>query len=177
MSISTVAGAIRHARKVITEWTEAGFTYWREEHTRYAVIDPVITALGWDTSDPRECHPEYWRFRGDEAAGRADYALFGTPDLDAIGNGTTEPDVIIEAKSLNVVLEAHVEQLRRYVGAVLRMHKGVAVLTNGGEWWLYDLERRGGFPGKRLDPINLLEGNLGESARTLNEWLDRRKFG
>ena len=58
MSVSTVAGAIRHARKVVKEWDQAGFTYWREEHTRYAVIDPVITALGWDTSDPRECHPE-----------------------------------------------------------------------------------------------------------------------
>ena len=114
---------------------------------------------------------------GDEAAGRADYALFGTPDLDAIGNLTREPDVIIEAKSLNVVLEEHVEQLRRYVGASPRMHKGVAVLTNGREWWLYDLERRGAFPGKRIDPINFLAGNPREAALILNEWLDRRRFG
>ena len=177
MSISTVEAAIRHARSVITEWTEAGFTYWREEHTRYAVIDPVITALGWDTSDPKECHPEYWRFRGDEAADRADYALFGTPDLDAIGNGTMAPNVIIEAKRLNVALEEHVGQLQRYVGADPRMGTGVAVLTNGREWWLYDLDRRGAFADKQLDPINILEGNLRESARTLNGLLDRRKFG
>ena len=177
MSISAVEAAIRHARKVITEWDQAGFTYWREEHTRYAVIDPVITALGWDTSDPKECHPEYWRFRGDEAAGRADYALFATPDLDAIGNLTMEPDVIIEAKSLNVVLEEHVGQLQRYVDAVPRMRRGVAALTNGREWWLYDLDRRGSFHGKRLAPINILGDDLRESARTLNEWLDRRRFG
>ena len=165
---------------MIKEWDQAGFTYWREEHTRYAVIDPVITALGWDTSDPKECHPEYWRFRGDEAADRADYALFGTPDLAAIGNGTVAPDVIIEAKNLNVALEEHVEQLRRYVGADPRMGTGVAVLTNGREWWLYDLDRRGAFQGKRIDPVNVLEGNLREAARTLNEFnefIDRRSFG
>ena len=173
MSISSVEAAIRNARTVVTEWTEAGFTYWLEEHTRYAVIDPVITALGWNTSDPKECHPEYWRFRGDESAGRADYALFGTPDLDSIGNGTVEPDVIIEAKGLNIVLEEHVHQLQRYVDASPRMRRGVGVLTNGREWWLYDLERGGSFSGKRMDPVNVLEGNLREAARTLSEWLDR----
>ena len=48
---------------MITEWEEEGFGFsdWMEVHTRYAVIDPVITALGWDTSDPKECHPEYPR--------------------------------------------------------------------------------------------------------------------
>ena len=59
MSIRTVEAAIRHARSVITEWEEAGFgpIDWMEVHTRYAVIDPVIKALGWNISDPRECHP------------------------------------------------------------------------------------------------------------------------
>ena len=59
MSISTVEAAIRHARSVITEWDEEGYGFdkWLEVHTRYAVIDPVITALGWDISDPKECHP------------------------------------------------------------------------------------------------------------------------
>ena len=152
MSISSVEAAIRHARTAIREWDQAGFTYRREEHTRYAVIDPVITALGWDTSDPKECHPEYWRFRGDESAGRVDYALFGTPDLDAIGSGTVAPDVIIEAKSLNVVLAEHVGQLQRYVDAVPRMRRGVAVLINGREWWLYDPTEEGPSRGNALTP-------------------------
>ena len=42
MSISTVAGAIRHARTVITEWEEEGFGFgdWMEVHTRYRVRAP-----------------------------------------------------------------------------------------------------------------------------------------
>ena len=177
MSISSVETAIQQARSVIMDWAQVRFMDWREDHTRYTVIDPVITALGWDTSDPRECRPEYWRFRGDEAAGRVDYALFGIPDLDAIGNGTVEPDVIIEAKGLNVVLEEHVDQLQRYVEACPRMRTGVAVLTNGREWWLYDLDRRGSFRGKRIDPIHPMAVDAREGALILNEWVDRRRFG
>ena len=185
MSIKSVETAIRQVRAVVKEWENAGFEHdsWREEHTRYTVIDPIIRALGWNTSDPKECHPEYWRFGGRDASGRAgrvDYALFGTPDLEAIGNGITAPAVIIEAKKLGMALDGHVGQLRRYVNGTHRMTKGMAVLTNGREWWLYDLDRRGAFSGKRVDPINVLDGNLGvlaESARTLNSLLNRRKFG
>ena len=48
MSIQTVEAAIRHARPVIAEWEEAGFglSDWMEVHTRCAVIDPAIKALG-----------------------------------------------------------------------------------------------------------------------------------
>ena len=101
---------------------------------------------------------------GDEAAGRADYALFGTPDLDAIGNLTREPDVIIEAKSLNVVLEEHVEQLRRYVGASPRMHKGVAVLTNGREWWAVRPGAQGSLPRETHRPHQLPGGQSERSS-------------
>ena len=177
MSIRSVKTAIRQVRAAVKEWENAGFGHdsWREEHTRYAVIDPIIRALGWNTSDPKECHPEYWR-----SGRRVDYALFCTPDLEAIGNGSIAPDVIVEAKKLGMALDGHVGQLRRYVGTVPRMQRGMAVLTNGREWWLYDLDRRGAFSGKRVDPINVLDGNLGvlaESARTLDSLLNRRKFG
>ena len=179
MSISTVEGAIRDARKAITEWEELGFGHdtWLEAHTRYAIIDPVILALGWNTRDPKECHPEYPRWRGEEVNGRVDYAMFSQPDILAIGSGQVEPDVIVEVKSVGANLQEHVEQLQRYVEADPRMSTGVAVLTNGREWWLYDLGRGGAFVDKQLDPINILEGNLRESARTLNGLLDRRKFG
>ena len=54
MSIRSVESAIRYVRAVVKEWDEAGFGYdnWREEHTRYAIIDPLISALGWNTADP-----------------------------------------------------------------------------------------------------------------------------
>ncbi len=177
MSISSVETAIQQARSVIMDWAQVGFMDWPEDHTRSTVIDPVITALGWDTSDPRECRPEYRRSRGDEAAGRVDYALFGTPDLDAIDNGTVAPDVIIEVKGLIVALDQHVEQMQRYVEAAPRMRKGVAVLTNGLGWWLYDLDRSGAFPEKRIDPIHPMAVDAREAALILNERLDRRRFG
>ena len=126
MSISTVEAAIRHARSVVAEWEEGGFGFgdWTEAHTRYAVIDPVITALDWDISDPKECHPEYPRYREGENLARADYALFGEPNLVAIGNNAVAPDVIIEAKSVSTNLEVHVDQLQHYVEASPWMRQG-----------------------------------------------------
>ena len=38
--------------------------------TRYALIDPLLRELGWDTANPDEVIPEYQAGRG-----RADYAL------------------------------------------------------------------------------------------------------
>ena len=40
-----------------------GLPGWREDLTRYGIIDPTIRALGWDTADPKECHPECKRRR------------------------------------------------------------------------------------------------------------------
>ena len=59
MTIQGVETAIKHVRTVYAEWQDQGFDDWREEHTRYAMIDPIMRALGWKTCDPKECHPEY----------------------------------------------------------------------------------------------------------------------
>ena len=50
MSIREVEDAIQKIRVVVEEWTAAGETEWMEEHTKYAVVDPIIRALGWDTA-------------------------------------------------------------------------------------------------------------------------------
>ena len=57
MSIKSVEEAIRHSRVVVDEWKEAGFTEGREEHTRYAIIDPVIRALGVECQWRRHVGP------------------------------------------------------------------------------------------------------------------------
>ena len=59
MSIKEVEDAILTIRAVVQEWDEACLKFWREDHTRYGIIDPIIRALGWKVSDPKECHPEY----------------------------------------------------------------------------------------------------------------------
>ena len=63
MSVDEVETAIDHAMRAIEEWKKASQHLddisWREVHTRYAVVDPILRALGWKTEDPKECHTEY----------------------------------------------------------------------------------------------------------------------
>ena len=71
---------------------------WREDLTRYGIIDPTIRALGWDTADPKECHPEYPR---SENGDRVDYAFFTRLDLAKLEEeDMPAPDIIVEAKAL-----------------------------------------------------------------------------
>ena len=173
MSVSAVDATIRKVRMVVKEWDDVELPSWREDHTRYGVIDPIIRALGWDTSDPKECHPEYPRPFGE---GRVDYALFGAPDVVAIGNNSVPPDVLIESKALREPLDDDVPQLRRYVDAAPPMRQGVAVLTSGNEWLLYDLSQRGSFDRKLVERFDILTGNRRSHAQVLNQWLGRAGF-
>ena len=59
-----------------------------EALTRYALIDPLLRGLGWDTSDPSQVLVE---FRSQNGA--ADYALLGAGG---------RPLVIVEAKKLGL---------------------------------------------------------------------------
>ena len=60
-----------------------------EALTRYALIDPLLRELGWDTSDPEMVIPEYR-----SGNGRADYALMNN----------SSPAMMVEAKSLGYKL-------------------------------------------------------------------------
>ena len=122
------------------EWNAAGETEWMEEHTKYALVDPIVRALGWDTADPKVCHPEFPR---PFPTGRVDYALFAASDVTDIVNDGVLTDAIIESKYLGALLEESVSQLQRYAEAESPMESGVAVLTDGGKWWIYDLSLPG----------------------------------
>ncbi len=91
-----------------------------ETRTRTALIDPLLTALGWDTADPALITPEY---RVD--VGWADYALAG------VGN---QPVAVIEAKRLGSVVENHLEQA---VGYCIQQGIAYAGVTDGNRWQLY----------------------------------------
>ena len=140
MTIIAVETAIQKIREMVKEWDDVELNHWREDQTRYALIDPIIRALDWDTSDPKECHPEYPRLYPE---GRSDYCLFGTPDVDAIGNNSVPPDVIIESKAFRTPLDEVVAQLQSYVEDEPVMRNGVGVITDGGDWWIYDVSKRG----------------------------------
>ncbi len=62
-----------------------------EARTRLALVDPLLNALGWDTSDPAKVSVEY-----DVEGRQADYALLG-PD--------GKPKAFVEAKKLGERLD------------------------------------------------------------------------
>ena len=95
-----------------------------ETRTRTALIDPLLTALGWDVSDPGLVTPEY-----NVGQGRADYALINGSDI--------IPATIVEAKKLNYALNNDERmQMLNYANA-----RGVryAALTDGDIWELYEV--------------------------------------
>jgi predicted type IV restriction endonuclease len=113
-----------------------------ETRTRMALVDPMLAALGWDTSDPALVLPEYAA-----AHGRADYALVA-PD--------GKPAALIEAKKLGEALAPHRLQMLNYSNAV-----GVAFagLTNGDHWELYEV-----FQQKPLDERRILQLSIVEAT-------------
>ena len=74
-------------------------------------------------------------------------------------------------------MDGYVSKLRSYAGAGPRMRNGVAALTNGAEWWVYDLAQGGAFTNKLVDRVNILAGRRRSHAEFLNEWLGRSGFG
>ena len=96
-----------------------------EIRTSMSLVDPLLVALGWDTSDPAVVLPEY------AVSGRADYALLREDG---------RPAAFIEAKKLGEPLDGHRMQMLNYSNA-----SGVdyAGLTNGDDWELYSVFERG----------------------------------
>ena len=91
-----------------------------EALTRYALIDPLLRGLGWDTSNPSQVLVE---FRSQ--SGSADYALLGDDG---------RPRVIVEAKKLGTPLAGAVRQL---IGYCIEDGIEFCVLTDGQSWELY----------------------------------------
>ena len=95
-----------------------------EALTRYALIDPLLRGLGWDTGDPSQVLVEYR-----SSAGSADYALLGADG---------KPKIIVEAKRLGTSLSAVAIQGINYC-----VQSGVPyfALTDGQHWELYETFR------------------------------------
>ena len=175
MTIKAVTAVIRRRRSILTQWSEIGLDNWSEWHTRYALIDPVIRALGWDTGAPAECGVEWPRPSGQR---KVDYALFGNADLDDIAAGNIAPTIIIESKRVKTELTVqHVDsQLSRYANCRPRMYRGVAVLTNGRHWLLYDMSKRVRFGRKLSAIVDITKGRRQDVAKELHYWLNRERW-
>ena len=87
-----------------------------EAMTRYALIDPLLKALGWDVSNPAIVTPE-------------EHGPGGTTDY-KMGDV-----MVVEAKKLGERLDKHAGQLIEYVR---KREVRLGVLTNGRLWRMYD---------------------------------------
>ena len=107
-----------------------------ETRTRTALIDPLLTALGWDVADPGLVTLEYTAGQG-----RADYALNGS-ESDAI------PTAMVEAKQLNHPLNDDERvQILSYANA-----RGIryAAVTDDNIWELYEVFKYTSLEDRRL---------------------------
>ena len=98
--------------------------------------------------------------------------LWGKKPADyVLGGSTGRTVVVIEAKRMDnsLTTEKEEEQLAGYVGGLL---SGVAVLTNGIDWYIYNLRMRGRFSDKLVGEVNLLKCHIRKGAKILHEWLN-----
>ena len=112
-----------------------------ETRTRVALIDPLLQALGWDTTDPSIVITEY-----DVNGRKADYALLGQNSL---------PTAIVEAKKLGEPLQSHLEQMKENAERVGVKFAGI---TDGDRWELY-----GGLPYAEWDEGRMLSLKISTS--------------
>ena len=123
MSFRDITRAVRDTRANIK--SRRNLLENSEAQTRTVLIDPVLRALGWDTSNPAVVRSEYGA-----NGGFADYALL---------NPTTEsPLIIVEAKKLgDVRLERHIPQIEGYSKGEGSSPK-YGVITNGNVWRVFE---------------------------------------
>ena len=113
-----------------------------EIRTRTALVDPLLTALGWDTTDPAMVIPEYAA-----GGGTADYALLKvTPD------DSTPVIAFIEAKRLHEPLEPHRAQMLTYANMTGVKYAG---LTNGDRWELYQVFKEAPLHERRIVDVSI----------------------
>ena len=129
-----------------------------ESATRYCLIDPLLTALGWDLSDPAQVRTEY-----NSGNGRADYAMMP---------GGDKPSLVVEAKSLNTPTENARDQTINYC-----FQDGINyfAITNGNDWEVYATHREGTIEEKRVTDFKITEANQNTVMGML--WLWRGNFG
>ena len=130
-----------------------------ETATRYALIDPLLTALGWDLQDPGQVQTEY--STGD---GRADYAML-------VGGDTSRPRLVIEAKKLGRPISDGINQSITYC-----VGRGIPyfVVTNGRDWAAYETHKPVPVTDKQIIDFSLTDPTRPTVMKML--WLWRGNF-
>lgn len=128
-----------------------------ETATRVQLIDPMLSALGWDVENPLLVKHEY-----KIGSGRLDYALFFAGELAAI----------VEAKSLSTSFQALPQaQLMKYARDPECNNLRAVAVTNGIEWVVHRESNQW-----TLERIDLSESETYKVAYELFEILHRSHF-
>jgi len=128
-----------------------------EAATRQGAINPVLRALGWDTSNLEEVDPEF----SDRSGGQVDYSL----------RANRRDLVLLEAKRARERLDGHQDQL---LGYAFRLGVQLAVLTNGLDWWLYlPMVPERTWEERRFRTVDFRTLRAPESAAELDRFLNR----
>lgn len=137
MPLEQLHQLIIHLRQTIQE--ERPALSQNEALTRYALIDPLLRELGWDTANPIAVFPEYPIdiYGGNRA--RADYAL-----LDDSAN----PFIMIEAKKLGEPLLTGTA-VNQGMQACLNTNTPFFAATDGDHWTIYDMLKQA-MPAEKL---------------------------
>ena len=117
-----------------------------EALTRYALIDPLLRELGWDTEDPKLVRPEYpLRSEYAQSTRFADYALLeGTDD---------KPVMMIEAKSLGRSLRD--QALLQGINYCQAEGTKYFTVSDGQRWEVYETHRPVPIDEKRVVEFDL----------------------
>ena len=136
----------------------------REALVRSAMVEPILWSLGWRTWLPWECRPDFTLGR----AGSTDYVLF---------NRDGEAVVAMLIRPTPPRLEQDRMRLRERTRT---MTQGIAVLTYGWTWEVYDLEdRTRSFLDRRVERLELdgdTPHNVERAAEALYGWLGKDRW-
>src|SRR5215218_9590523 len=134
-----------------------------EQNTKAALIDPLLSALGWDIEDIDEVSREYRRKPQDNPV---DYALFML----------RSPRLFVEAKGLEKDLSD-----RKWISQILGYATVVGVewciLTNGDEYRLYNAHAPVDVEQKLFRVIRLSESDQDKYTLETLELLSKEKMG
>ena len=84
------------------------------------------------------------------------------------------PDIIIEAKALPVRLTAaQLDKLQRYAEGNPRMTEGLAVLTNGIIWQIYEIQSDGALARHPKECVDIEQKGVRRAAERLQQVLGR----
>ena len=107
----------------------------RHEHaTRYALVDPMLRALGWDVSDPAWIVPEYRIASFGNTKQYADYALFAKRRKTS---SLVVPSLILEAKKYNTTQQEMGKARRDAREGAAETKAQYFAFTDGNHWALY----------------------------------------